>query len=214
MLLAATVQAQVNIHGIVYGGARQASVAGSTNVTVAADNYDVIESGANFVVLKATMPNGNIITRRIEVLDGKAAFKVTSKMTSTKPVEKNAFRVHPAFMANAPVSSLFWLSADGTWKEHSLLDKKAPMSENELWMNKDRRPAGQWAILDRTDNLVLLNTFNNAAIDFCYLNWRGSAKRVNLEEWSTPVNSDANNGPMLENTYEMIPLDKAPWNKK
>ena len=178
-----------------------------------ADNYDVIESGANYVVLKATMSNGNIITRRVELLDGKAAFKVTSKMTSTKPVEKNAFRVHPAFMANAPKSSVFCRNADGTWKEYSLHDKKAPMGEHEIWMNKDRRPAGQWAILDRTDNLVMLDTFNNDAIDFCYLNWKGSAKRVNLEEWSTPANSDANNGPVLENTYEMMPLDKAPWNK-
>ena len=178
-----------------------------------ADNYAIVESGANFVVLKATMPNGNTITRRIEVLDGKAAFKVTSKMTSDKPVEKNAFRIHPAFMAEAPASSVFCRKADGSWKEYSLHDKKLPMGEHEIWMNKDRRPAGQWAILDRTDNIVLLDTFEDASIDFCYLNWKGSAKRVNLEEWSTPVNSDANNGPSIINTYEVMPLDKAPWNK-
>ncbi len=177
------------------------------------DNYDVVESGANYIVLKATMTNGNTITRRIEVLDGKAAFKVTSKMTSTKPVEKNAFRVHPAFFANAPKSSVFCRRTDGSWKEYSLLDKRSPMGEHEIWMNNDRRPNGQWAILDKTDNLVILNTFNNDVIDFCYLNWKGSATRVNLEQWSKPAKSDATTGPMLENTYEVLPLNQAPWKK-
>lgn len=45
LLTMMSVKAQVNIHGNVYGGARQASVGGSTNVTVAAQTFDVIING-------------------------------------------------------------------------------------------------------------------------------------------------------------------------
>ncbi len=178
-----------------------------------ADAYDVVESGDDFIVMRATLDNGATLTRRIEILPDKAAFKVTSRLTTDQPREGNAFRAHPAFMANAPESSVFCRMADGSWQEYSLNDEKEPLEWHEIWMNGDKRPAGQWALLDRTDNIVILNTFDNDAIDFCYLNWDGSLKRVNLEEWSRAATSDPDNGPALVNTYEVMPLDQAPWNK-
>ena len=44
-LTAQVVQAQINIQGNVYGGARQANVGGSTNVTIGAELHDVVIDG-------------------------------------------------------------------------------------------------------------------------------------------------------------------------
>ena len=178
-----------------------------------ADAYAVIDSGDDFIVMRAMLDNGATLTRRIEILPGKAAFKVTSQLTTDQPKPGNAFRSHPAFRANTPESSVFCRKADGSWQEYSLNDAKEPLEWHEIWMNGDKRPAGQWALLDRTDNMVILNTFDDDTVDFCYLNWDGSVMRVNLEEWSKAATSDPENGPALVNTYEVMPLDQAPWNK-
>ena len=92
LMLAATVaQGQINIHGNVYGGARQANVGGSTFVNVAADYHDVIINGVF---------GGNDIAGTI---DSSKTMPITSPIvnTSTKAYVNNTFnafiRIEPTY---------------------------------------------------------------------------------------------------------------------
>ena len=91
MLAATVAQGQINIHGNVYGGARQANVGGSTFVNVAADYHDVIINGVF---------GGNDIAGTI---DSSKTMPITSPIvnTSTKAYVNNTFnafiRIEPTY---------------------------------------------------------------------------------------------------------------------
>lgn len=177
--------------------------------------YRVLDSGPTFVLMSADLKNGLTLTRRIELLPNRPAFKVTSKLTSPTDKGLRAFRVHPAFAVNSTAKArVFTKNTDGTWNELNLANPKQPDAEKDRWLRANDKPDGQWAIVDDSDKSVILNTFSTKDVDFCYLNWNGRDARVNLEEWAAPATCNKTSGPTLTNTYELISLDNAPWLKK
>ena len=88
---------------------------------------------------------------------------------------------------------------------------EAPQGEYEIWFNEnDNRIDGTWAVLDKTSDTILLNTFTDTT-DFCYLNWNGKDRRINLEQWGKTVDLEPGKTSTIETTYELIPLSRAPW---
>ncbi|MCQ2403379.1 MAG: DUF4838 domain-containing protein [Lentisphaeria bacterium] len=174
--------------------------------------FQVLEIGADYAVMQAKFPNGATLTRRVELLAEKCAFQVTTKLTADTPKAGAVFRAHPVLSTpNGSKLSLHWKDASGAWQGRALQATDIPRIDGEFWMRDALRPAGIWCVANETDGTVIVNTFQNDCVDFCYANWNQVDNRVNLEEWSKPVDADAENGPVLQNTYELLPLSQAPW---
>ena len=90
LLTATTVQAQVNIQGKVFGGARQADVGGHTYVNIGADKHDVIINavyGGNDIsgtIGSSTKPDGVDEGNHVEGLANYNAFVRTDKEATGK----------------------------------------------------------------------------------------------------------------------------------
>ena len=65
------------------------------------------------------------------------------------------------------------------------------------------RPAGLWSIRDTRAGLTIENTFGSDQVAFCYLNWNGAQKRVNLEQWSKQVKLAPGDALTIRNVYDI-----------
>ena len=177
----------------------------------ATDAYTVRQAGIDFLVMECSFKDGVTLSRRIELLPGKPAFKITQRITSDKPVKSRATRLHPCFAVTDTNRAALYAKVQGKWQAFDLARPEAPQGEHELWFNgNDNRIGGIWGILDKTSNTILLNTFTDST-DFCYLNWNGRDKRVNLEQWGKTIDLGPGKSSAIETTYELIPLSRAPW---
>ena len=177
----------------------------------ATDAFTVRKAGLDYLEMECVFKDGVTLFRRIELLPGRAAFKITQSITSNKPVKSRATRLHPAFSVTDTNQAELHAKIQGKWQVFDMARPQAPQGEYELWFNgNDNRISGVWAVLDKTTDTVLLNTFTDTT-DFCYLNWNGRDKRVNLEQWGKTVDLEPGKASTIETTYELLPLSKAPW---
>ncbi|MBR4219603.1 MAG: DUF4838 domain-containing protein [Victivallales bacterium] len=179
----------------------------------AIDPFTVLKAGRDFLEMECTFKDGVILTRKIELLPGKAEFKITQSITSDKPVKGRATRLHPSFVVPDTNQAELYAKTLLKWKHWELARPNAPQGEHELWFKGigiEDRIHGAWAILDKTTNTVLLNTFTDST-DFCYLNWNGKDRRINLEQWGKTVDLEPGKTSTIETTYELLPLSRAPW---
>ncbi len=177
----------------------------------ATDAFTVRKEGDDFLEMVCTFKDGVILSRKIELIPGKAAFKITQSITSDKLVKSRATRLHPSFAVPDTNQTELHAKVQGKWQVFDLARPQGPQGEYELWFNgNDNRISGTWAILDKTTDTILLNTFTDST-DFCYLNWNGKDKRINLEQWGKTVDLEPGKASTIETTYELLPLSRAPW---
>ena len=173
--------------------------------------FEVREEGRDHIVLECHFKDGITLSRKIQLLPGKPAFKITQSIRSEKPIKGRATRLHPCFLVTDTNRSAVYARFGESWRSFELARPEAPLGEYELWFNeKDNHINGQWAILDKVSNTILLNTFTDST-DFCYLNWNGKDRRINLEQWGKSADLGAEATSALETTYELMPASQAPW---
>ena len=168
------------------------------------ETYRVVSKTATAVEMEATLSNGLVMTRKIELTPGKAAFKVTSSVKNPKADAKITFRIHPEFNVSSTAKAKLDVLGKNGRKVTSLANPEAPTAEKELWLREEDKPNGEWTIVDEKTGVRIVNRFDPAEVQFCYCNWNGAQSRVNLEEWRTPVNAKAGEAVTLTNTYEII----------
>ena len=177
----------------------------------ATDAFTVRKEGYDFLEMECVFKDGVTLTRRIELIPGKAAFKITQSITSDRRVKGRATRLHPCFAVHDTNQIEIHAKIKGKWQMFDLARPEAPQGEYEIWFNEnDNRIDGTWAVLDKTSDTILLNTFTDTT-DFCYLNWNGKDRRINLEQWGKTVDLEPGKTSTIETTYELIPLSRAPW---
>lgn len=166
--------------------------------------FIVNEQTDNSVSMTCRLENGNTFTRTIELLSDKAAFKVRNILTSPVDTKNLCIRMHPSFsVASTSKTGIAFTDKEGNAKAFQLGEIEDPMASNELWFRKNAMPDGSWSLIDADSNLVITNTFPVEQAGICYCNWNNLEGRVNLEQWSTPVELSANTSLVLENTYEI-----------
>ena len=169
------------------------------------ETYRVISKTDTSIEMEATLNNGLVMSRKIELTPGKAEFKVTSSVKNPKGAGKITFRVHPEFMVSSTANAkLSMRQRNGQAFIKALANPEAPQAEKELWLREEDKPNGEWTIIDEKTGIRIVNRFNPAEVQFCYCNWNGAQSRVNLEEWRTPVDAKANEAVTLTNTYEIV----------
>ncbi len=177
----------------------------------ATDAFTVRKEGYDFLEMECVFKDGVTLTRRIELVPGKAAFKITQSITSDKLVKGRATRLHPCFVVHDTNQTEIHAKIQGKWQLFDLARPDAPQGEYEIWFNGNgNRIDGAWAIFDKTSDTILLNTFTNTT-DFCYLNWNGKDRRINLEQWGKTVDLEPGKASTIETTYELVPLSRVPW---
>ena len=166
--------------------------------------FTLTEQTETSVTLSCTLGNGNVFARTIELLPGKAAFKVRNSLTSPVATKNLCIRMHPSFTVNSTAkASLSFTDKNGNAQTFSLGALEDPMASNELWFRKEAMPSGSWTLTDADSGLVVINTFPVEQAGICYCNWNNLEGRVNLEQWSAPRELPANTPLVLENTYEI-----------
>ena len=169
------------------------------------ESYRVVSKTDTSVEMEATLNNGLVMSRKIELTAGKAEFKVISSVKNPKGESKITFRVHPEFMVSSTANAkLSMRQRNGQAFIKALANPEAPQAEKELWLREEDKPNGEWTIIDEKTGIRIVNRFSPAEVQFCYCNWNGAQSRVNLEEWRTPVNAKAGEAVTLTNTYEII----------
>ncbi len=150
------------------------------------------------------LDNGNTFTRNIELLPGKAAFKVRNSLTSPVAAKNLCIRMHPSFVVSSTAkASLSFTDKNGNAQTFPLGELEDPMAQNELWFRKEAMPGGSWSLTDAGSGLVITNTFSVEQAGICYCNWNNLERRVNLEQWSATQELPANTPLVLENVYEI-----------
>ena len=166
--------------------------------------FAVTEQTENSVTMTCQLENGNTFSRTIELLPGKAAFKVRNSLTSPVDSKNLCIRMHPSFKVNSTAkASLAFTDKSGNAKNYSLGEREDPMAQNELWFREDAMPSGSWTFTDAGSGLVITNTFPVEQAGICYCNWNHLEGRVNLEQWSAIQELPANTPLVLENVYEI-----------
>ncbi len=177
----------------------------------ATEPFTVRKEGHDFIEMECTFKDGVTLSRKIELIPGKAAFKITQSITSDKFIKARATRLHPSFAVPDTNLTTLYAKIQGKWQPFDLARTNAPMGEFELWFNgNDNRIDGKWAILDKASGSILFNTFTDST-DFCYLNWNEKDRRINLEQWGKTVDLVPGKASTIETTYELLPLSRAPW---
>lgn len=152
------------------------------------EEFEVIEKGPNFLVLRAKLENGLLLERRIEAVeDGEV--KISSKLTNTTkgPLEA-ALRAHPEFsLGEVQDVSVFVKTANG-WRRISLseeMKKRKPAMEGEweFGLEGEEKPLGAWLAFNEKLGVGLLVEFDPSQVEVCWLNWNAPKRRVNLELW-------------------------------
>ena len=169
-----------------------------------AEAYKVIAKGAAFAVLEAALSNGFSLRRRVELAADRPALIITSNLINSSSGSRDAqFRIHPAFAVADTAKASLWLKGKTEWSETSLANPADPPAEKELWLRGDACPAGAWAIRDSVSGLTILNRFDPAQVAFCYANWNGAQRRVNLEQWSRQAKLSPGKSLTIRNVYEI-----------
>jgi hypothetical protein len=170
------------------------------------EDYRVVKQEATAVELECTLANGFVMGRRIELAGDSPALLVTSTLrNASKAVQKVQFRTHPAFgVSNMAKATAFFQQADGTWRRLSLANPADPKAEKEVWLRGGECPVGAWGYFDGEAGIGIRNAFTPAEVDFCYLNYNGDQRRVNLEQWSARRELNPGQSAILHNRYEVI----------
>ncbi len=168
--------------------------------------YTVKEQSERAATLEATLKNGLRVTRRIELDPEKPVLKVSTTLTNTgKAVVSASPRVHPAFAVTDNAKATVWLkSAAGKWTTFTPVTKEDLQSENERWLGGADRPAGEWALVDNTDDVGVINRFDTGQVAKCYVNWNGRERRVNLEIFTEETKLSPGQSVTLAHTYEVV----------
>ena len=166
--------------------------------------YKVVESGESFAVLEAGLSNGFSLRRRVELPADRSELMVTSSLVNSSGAARDGqFRLHPAFGVADTAKASIWLKGATGWTERSLANPEDPKAEKELWLRGDACPKGAWAIRDNVAGLTILNRFDPGQVAFCYANWHGGQKRVNLEQWSVKARLEPSEALTVRNMYEI-----------
>jgi len=166
--------------------------------------FSVTGQSGDSVSMTCSLGNGNAFTRTIELLEDRAAFKVTNSLTSPVDTKDLCIRVHPSFNVDSTGDiRLAFTDKDGNAMEFRLGEMEDPMASNELWFRKNAMPCGSWSFADADSGLVVTNAFPAEQVETCYCNWNGLEGRVNLEQWSATRELPANTPLVLENIYEI-----------
>lgn len=167
--------------------------------------YKIIDHGLTTIEMEASLSNGRVMRRRIELLGDRPGVKVISKMCHPGNSGKLTFRTHPEFAVTSTANAeLVVKSADGKERRIALANPEAPQAEQELWLRGGDCPAGEWRVVDSKSGISIVNRFDRNQVDFCYANWNGAQSRVNLEQWRKTEQVEAGAWVELVNTYEII----------
>lgn len=148
--------------------------------------YTVRERTECSVTLEADLANGLRICRRLEIDPQLPKLQISSTVTNagrdTAPV---GLRVHACFAVADTSRATVWVRrSDGSMQSLSLATPQDPMAEREVWFRGADRPNGEWAIVDKSRGITLVDRFQLDQVGTCYLNWSGRQGRGNLELWS------------------------------
>jgi len=167
--------------------------------------YEVIEQDARSVVVECALKNGFKIRRRYEVDPARPVLRIASTLTNTKSAAKSTcLRVHPCFHLGDAAGATLRLGAGDTAKELPL--DRGAMREQELTMQGDAMPAGEWAFVDPAAGRSVISRFNPSQVGVCYFNWNGPQHRVNPELWTATQELQPGGTLTLEHEYEFVKL--------
>ncbi len=156
------------------------------------ESYEIKERGGDFVSMAAKLSNGITLERRVQLLPDAPGFKVTTKASGNEAV---TMRIHPAFAApSLEKTSLRLKNADGSWREIPVNGRM------DRYFRDDQMPNGAWAFWDANAKLGVVNQFSQDQVDACYVNASPDQKRINLEQWTKPMQKNA----VIENVYRLI----------
>lgn len=171
------------------------------------DVYKVSEQSRATVRLDAELKNELIFTRIYTLDDEAPVIHIKSTLTNKGGASIQAgIRVHPEFEINQVTKGFVATrKPDGKWTAVSLLNKKDPDTEKEIWLRGNDKPNGEWAVIDSTDGIGIINRFDNSAVDLAYYNWFGIGGRVNLELFPKEVFIKPGESITLTHSYEIMP---------
>lgn len=167
--------------------------------------YAVVSKDPTSIQLRATLRNGLQLTRWIRLVGDKPLVEITSTLTNISNGDRNAcLRVHPAFLVGslAQASVRLRTAADEETRL-SLFDPGNPQGEHERYFRGADMPAGEWAVVDESKGLAVVNGFDPKQLDLCYLNWNGAEHRVNLELWSKQVDLKPGESLTVSHRYQV-----------
>ena len=170
------------------------------------ESYAVVERSPRRVLLRADLRNGLRIEREIKLSPKLPKVSITSTLTNPgRRARQACMRIHPSLsMASAASASVWTKSADGEWHRTPLGRRADPDTPEELWLRGPDCPAGEWALVDEADSLVILNRFSRREVDFCFLSWSGPDGRANLELYSHSRMLKPGESLRIRHSYEVI----------
>jgi len=149
--------------------------------------FEVLSRSESAVTLRADLPNGLRMLRRIELSSEKP--EVVLRTVLSNPgggVRTGCVRVHPEFAVSDPGAVEVRVRRGERWSTLRLPVKGLRNGEGERWLNGKDMPAGAWSWFDPKRGVGIVDEFDPAGTAKAYVNWNVKTRRVNLELWSRP----------------------------
>lgn len=172
--------------------------------------FQVVELDQQSVTLRAALPNGLELARRVELPAGGTRLRVRSALRNpSEETRQGCLRINPAFtVPDMSAARLMAIRADGRWRADALPPPEAATGGGERKLEGDARPAGAWGLVDDTTGRALLCRVVEGEVEVycCCCNWPDG--RVALEMWSSE--RDLEPGTSIEIEYEIELLANPP----
>ncbi len=147
--------------------------------------YEVIASGDLFIELAVKLSNGLRLQRRVELDPAEPIVRITSTLTNPAAPAKDAcLRAHPQFVVHDTQRAEVRVRDGEGWNTIKLARPDDPGDEYNIWMRGDERPDGEWSVIDRADEVAVIQRFEPGEVGDILLNWNRTSNRVNLELYS------------------------------
>jgi hypothetical protein len=168
--------------------------------------FKVLTSTDRTIVQEATLPNGLVLHRSIKLDKEKPIVEIVSTLTNptSKSIKAN-LRIHPVFDLTANENTTVWgKTTDGGWNQlHSLADTTG----YDKWFRAENLPDGEWALVDKGNELAVVNRFQKQQVDSCYTYWEVKEKMSTMELFSSERELKTGGKIEMNLSYEIIPPD-------
>ncbi|MCC6444490.1 MAG: DUF4838 domain-containing protein [Armatimonadetes bacterium] len=143
-----------------------------------AERYDCqLSEDRRSAVLTAKLPNGLKVTRAVRLLDDGLEVSSSVRNESAATVPAVALRAHPQFVFKAGQPGLaLAVRRQGGWQEQPV--------KTETWLRGEGLPQGAWGVRDKDRGVSILNEFDPAQVQACYLYVHPAGESYNLEVFS------------------------------
>jgi hypothetical protein len=173
------------------------------------EKYKIISKTDVSVTLEAELNGDLLIRRKIEL--NKFGFKVTSILKNcSKNAKKVTLRVRPVFnISDSAKTSVMLKHRNRHWTGISLLSPSDQRFGRKIVLSGSKKPAGSWALFDKSKSFAIENDFNANNIESCIINWSG-VQTWAVMEMQTTKSLSPNESLQLINNYRLI-FNDFPW---